>query len=128
MLEVSQTEGIAWSDSLTGYISSEEIFSIITITPKIFSFDFSSFLNNAISNIEEGSPIISLFPNPVSDFIYIPFHVKEFVITNDKGEIVFNGKNNIIKSPFRIDFLSSGNYYLSDATNKQVYRFIKLNY
>lgn len=43
VLTLSQTEGIALRSSNDGYISSEKVVSVITISPKLFRFDLSSF-------------------------------------------------------------------------------------
>ena len=71
MLNLSQTEGLALKDSTSGFISSEKIVSVITIDPKLFSFDFSSFFTNAAGIDELEIDKLDFYPNPTMDYILI---------------------------------------------------------
>jgi hypothetical protein len=71
MLNLSQTEGIAFNDSVTGFISSEKISSVISIDAKLFSFDFGTFFSNQalLNEVEQKRALIC--PNPVDDYFVI---------------------------------------------------------
>ncbi|MDG1841494.1 MAG: T9SS type A sorting domain-containing protein [Crocinitomicaceae bacterium] len=127
MLEVSQTEGITWIDSLTGFISSEEISSIITIAPKLFSFDFSSYLTNSLSQTDLLSNSYRVFPNPVCENLIIPKDMKRYSILNHTGKVIIENINDMSNPTIDVKFLQPGNYFLKDHLNNQVYKFVKLN-
>lgn len=97
MLTLSQTEGITWKNQFSGFISSEKITSsFITIQPKLFEFDFTTyFVNNTLGINSINSSKYSIFPNPTNDILYILFD-EEYVnsdykifIENSLGQIVF---------------------------------------
>lgn len=91
MLSLSQTEGIAFFDSVSGFITAEQISSVITIDPKLFSFDFSSFWNNVSSSDEMSPDIIIAFPNPVDDLILFPQTVQgPLRLLDVQGKIIMN--------------------------------------
>lgn len=71
MLSLGQTEGIAWQDSVHAFISSEQIASIITIPPKLFSTDFTTYFNGN-AGLNETTQSVTVHPNPGNGFIYIP--------------------------------------------------------
>ena len=127
MLEVSQTEGITWVDSLTGFIASEEISSIITIAPKLFSFNFSSFLTNSISQTDFLSNSYKVFPNPVSEYLTTPNIIKRYSIINHYGKVITENINYMSNPFIDVKFLNPGTYFLKDLLNNQVYKFVKLN-
>ena len=52
MLSLGQTEGIALKGNASGFVSSEEISSVITIPPKLLKFDFSEYFNGEALNID----------------------------------------------------------------------------
>ncbi len=72
MLNLSQTEGIAFSDSVSGFISSEKISSVISIDAKLFSFDFSTFFSNQALLNEAEQKWALICPNPVDEYFIIP--------------------------------------------------------
>ncbi len=90
MLTVSQTEGITFQSSTSGFISAEKITSsIITIPPKLFAFNFSSYFENpqsAINSIEYGNQ--ELFPNPSNQQIKLPWTYKNIIVFDEKGSEV----------------------------------------
>jgi len=49
ILNVSQTEGITLKSAYKGYISAEKITAAITIPPKLFEFDFTTFFQSTAS-------------------------------------------------------------------------------
>jgi len=126
MLEVSQTEGIAWLDSLTGFISSEEISSVITIAPKLFSFDFSSYLTNSLTETDVLSNSYRVFPNPVCEYLIMPKNIKRYRILNHFGKVIIENINYMSNPIVDVKFLQPGNYFLKDLLNNQVYKFVKL--
>ena len=128
MLEVSQTEGISWSDSLTGYISAEEIVSVITISPKLFSFDFSTYLSNSLSKTDDLEESYWLAPNPVIDYMILPEDIKTFSIMNQSGKVIIERIDYITNNLIDLKFLKAGKYFLKDLKNNRVYKFIKLDY
>jgi hypothetical protein len=73
MLTLSQTEGIALKDSVSGFISAEQITSVITIPPKLFSFDFTNFFsgNSGINALVMDSDL-TIYPNPSAHIIRVP--------------------------------------------------------
>lgn len=75
VLTVSQTESIALSSSHQGFVSAEKVVSVITIAPKLFSFDFNQYFTYAAS-----PEIIS---NPPYSIIYHPaIHAHEVKINS----------------------------------------------
>ena len=128
MLEVSQTEGIAWSDSLTGYISAEEIVSVITIAPKLFSFDFSTYLSNSLSETDELEESYWLSPNPVIESLLLPEDVKAYSIVSQSGQVIVERIDYITNNLIDVKFLKAGKYFLKDLNNNRVYKFVKLDY
>lgn len=97
MLTLSQTEGITWKNQFSGFISSEKITSsFITIQPKLFEFDFTTyFVNDTLSLNSINSSKYSIFPNPTKDNLNILFDEVylnsdcKILIENSLGQIVF---------------------------------------
>jgi len=97
MLTLSQTEGITWKNQYSGFISSEKITSsFITIQPKLFEFDFTTyFVNDTLGLNSINSSKYSIFPNPTNDNLNILFDEAyvnsdyKIFIENSLGQIVF---------------------------------------
>lgn len=97
MLTLSQTEGITWKNQYSGFISSEKIISsFITIQPKLFEFDFTTyFVNDTLGLNSINSSKYSIFPNPTNDNLNILFDKAnvnsdyKIFIENSLGQIVF---------------------------------------
>lgn len=72
MFTLGQTEGIALYNSTNGYVSSEQISSVITIPPKLFKFDFSEYLGQEVLGFDHTmqQPVL-IYPNPGLSFITI---------------------------------------------------------
>lgn len=70
---------------------------------------------------------LSIYPNPVSDFIYLNYskNVKGYIITDSSGRIIM--KDSLTKDFINVQSLSSGNYILQILTSKNVenFKFIK---
>lgn len=123
MLTLSQTEGITWKNQFSGFISSEKITSsFLTIQPKLFEFDFTTyFVNDTLVINSNNSSKYSIFPNPTIDILNILFE-EEYVnsdyrifIENSLGQIVF--ESSISKPTLKIE--------LANKNEKGVY-FIKV--
>jgi hypothetical protein len=72
MFTLGQTEGIALNAGHKGFITSEEINTIITIPPMLFSFDFHDYLiNEQVGLLDDAIDAKSpIYPNPVKDKLY----------------------------------------------------------
>lgn len=88
VLTVGQTEGITLKTSNKGYISSEKISSLITIAPKLFQFDFTSFFEStaSVNSLEPMVPF-QLIPHLEEGYnevhITMPYH--QCVLTDIQG-------------------------------------------
>ena len=72
MFTLGQTEGIALYNGTNGYVSSEQISSVITIPPKLFKFDFSQYLEPELLDISSVDSLTTLvYPNPGHAYITI---------------------------------------------------------
>ncbi len=72
MFTLGQTEGIALYNGTNGYVSSEQISSVITIPPKLFKFDFSQYLEPELLDISlvDSFPTL-VYPNPGHSYVTI---------------------------------------------------------
>ncbi len=124
MFTVGQTEGLCLQNESRGFMSSEQISSVITIDPKLFKFDFSQFLSDeplstafSISNSE-----LYLYPNPVNDEIKIDGLQGEYRIYSAlSNKLVQQGLVNGKK--IDVSGLNSGAYLLH--CNTDTLKFIK---
>ena len=93
MLAVGQTEGISLSSSSRGYISSEQISSIITIEPKLFSFEFELFFSESTLGINSEKQTLGYWisPNPVSETLNLNGQIGAYVIYTQFGLKVQSG-------------------------------------
>jgi hypothetical protein len=97
MLTLSQTEGIAWKNQFSGFISSEQITSsFLTIQPKLFEFDFNSYLeNDTLGLLAFNDPKILIYPNPTNSKVNSEFESNflssgcKVLIDNGLGQNVF---------------------------------------
>ncbi|MFL2664031.1 MAG: hypothetical protein ACJ0F1_03835 [Crocinitomicaceae bacterium] len=74
MLTLGQTEGISLRpSSVKGYVSSEQISSVITIPPKLFTFNFEQFLSSstAAAGNAQDNFLISCYPNPFDSRVFL---------------------------------------------------------
>lgn len=112
MLSLGQTEGIALNGNATGFVSSEEISAVITISPKLLKFDFSEYFNDeALNIIPKGNKEILIYPNPSTQFIRIekqnePFKIYELATSR----LVLKGL--IRSNQIDVTSLSAGHFYL----------------
>tara|TARA_Y100000991_G_scaffold72126_1_gene54179 strand:+ start:7611 stop:8834 length:1224 start_codon:yes stop_codon:yes gene_type:complete len=95
MLTLGQTEGISLrASSAQGYVSSEQISSVITIPPKLFSFDFEEFLSSSTMNSQEtqGHVSIQCYPNPFQSRVFIRNYKGGFQLYAAlSGKLVYEG-------------------------------------
>ena len=123
MFTLGQTEGIALYNSTNGYVSSEQISSVITIPPKLFNFDFSEYLEPESLGIDMVNSLQSLvYPNPGHS--YITIHGKKGIYSiyeYPSMRFVSSGKN----ESNRIDLsgLNVGTYLIE--IDSVIYKFKK---
>ena len=95
MLTLGQTEGICLRpSSFRGYLSSEQISSLITIPPKLFAFNFEQFLSNSTVAVGESQGQIKVYcyPNPFQSKVFISNYKGEFQLYSAlKGKLLCEG-------------------------------------
>ena len=95
MLTLGQTEGISLRPaSAKGYVSSEQISSLITIPPKLFTFNFEQFLSNSTvaSGHIQDNPLISCYPNPCQSKVFLRNYEGDFQLYSAlNGKLVKKG-------------------------------------
>jgi hypothetical protein len=129
MLTLSQTEGISWKDDTSGFISSEKITSsIITIPPKLFRFDFTTFLENPNLNITETEKFeFEVFPNPSHDLLNLSWKFTELEILNMDGSLAatisFTKESDCIVLS-RLPLKKGNYYYIQDVRQKKSVKFL----
>ena len=94
MFNLSQTEGITLIDSTQGYISSEQISSVITIPAKLFQFNFQNYFsqNGANTPIIEKEITTLFYPNPVNDKLYFSKKVDRIKFFSLDGKVIIDLK------------------------------------
>lgn len=123
MFTLGQTEGIALTGNSTGFVSSEQISSIITIPPKLLRLDFSDYIHNEVlSNAFREKNDFVVYPNPCHQFINIEANGERFRIYNiETSKLVLNGTVRLHQVD--ISSLDPGNYFLKVGKTKM--KFIK---
>jgi len=129
MLTVSQTEGITFNNSTNGFISSEKISSsIITILPKLFSFNFQSYFENSQSLIQskEEEPAL-VFPNPSNHELTLPWSFKNLIFLDLSGNKI--GQLKSVEPKRTIDLLAlplmkSNTYYIRNEDTQKAVKFL----
>ena len=129
MLTVSQTEGITFNNSTNGFISSEKITSsIITIPPKLFSFNFSGYFENSQSLIDPLEiQTIELHPNPANQQITLPWKYKNLVFLDNKGAEIVRIKSSNETQTLDLNSLPlvpSSLYFIRNEDTKKTVKFI----
>ena len=123
MFTLGQTEGIALYNGTNGYVSSEQISSVITIPPKLFKFDFSQYLEPELLDIILVDSLPTLvYPNPGHS--YVTIHGKKgtySIYEYPSMRCVSSGKN----ESTRIDIsgLNVGTYLIE--IDSVIYKFKK---
>ena len=123
MFTLGQTEGIALYNSTNGYVSSEQISSVITIQPKLFNFDFSEYLEPESLGIDMVNSFQSLvYPNPGHS--YLTIHGKKgtySIYEYPSMRFVSSGKNE--SNRIDISGLNVGTYLIE--IDSVIYKFKK---
>jgi len=129
MLTVSQTEGITFNNSTNGFISSEKISSsIITIPPKLFSFNFQSYFENSQSSIQhkEEEPVL-VFPNPSNHELTLPWSFKNLIFLDLAGNKIAQLKTAEYKQTIdllTLPFEQSNTYYIRNEDTQKTVKFL----
>ncbi len=123
MFTLGQTEGIALYNGTNGYVSSEQISSVITIPPKLFNFDFSEYLEPESLGIDMVNSFQSLvYPNPGHS--YLTIHGKKgtySIYEYPSMRFVSSGKNE--SNRIDISGLNVGTYLIE--IDSVIYKFKK---
>lgn len=125
MFTLGQTEGIALMNGNDGFVSGEQISSVVTIPPKLSSFDFSEYFYSGTMHISESSTDqLGPYPNPGYDQIVVSEKSGLFEIYNASTlKLVLIGKINSNK--IDVSLLEAGVYLLK--TSNSTSRFLKVN-
>ena len=123
MFTLGQTEGITLYNGTNGYVSSEQISSVITIPPKLFNFDFSPYLEQETLGIDHvrQQPVL-VYPNPSHS--YITIHGKKgtySIYEYPSMRFVSSGKNE--SNRIDISGLNVGTYLIE--IESVIYKFKK---
>ena len=123
MFTLGQTEGIALYNGTNGYVSSEQISSVITIPPKLFKFDFSQYLEPELLDIILVDSLPTLvYPNPGHS--YVTIHGKKgtySIYEYPSMRCVSSGKNE--SNRIDISGLNAGTYLID--LEGVIYKFKK---
>ena len=130
MLTLSQTEGITWKDQYMGYISSEKISSsFITVQPKLFEFDFTTFFENpSTGNYFINDTDFLIYPNPTNKLLNVEIDVSKvnfkysLIVDNFLGQTIYQSPIENSKLTFGIGN-EKGLYFLRiiDLNEKTIY-------
>ena len=124
MLNVSQTEGIAFENATSGFISAEKITSsLLTVQPKLFHFDFTNYFENTTTSLQNNTNIaLSVYPNPAQEFIQInlpdDFQSFSMRIKDNLNRVVFEVMPAFNQEKIAIGFLKSGCYFVEINSNQ----------
>ena len=113
MFIVGQTEGICMINATNGYISSEQISSIITIDPKLLKFDFAQYITNNTASLLEiySEPELYVYPNPAAEKLKLEGHGECYWIYSFSSKsLVINGF--LLENEIDISGLKPGMYLL----------------
>jgi hypothetical protein len=125
MLTVSQTEGITFADASSGYISAEKIAtSILTVSPKLFHFDFTPYFENPISSIVNISDFeVKIYPNPATEYFQFSFSENmqqfDFQIKDYLNRVIIDQKSALNQDKFDSSHLQSGVYFVELVFNQK---------
>ena len=123
MFTLGQTEGVALMNGHEGFVSGEQISSIITIDPKLSSFDFTQYFSSEMMNLAENDLFLP-YPNPVENTIFILEKPSYFEIYNASTmKLVLKGE--IASNKIDVSVLKGGKYILK--TSNFNHQFFKIN-
>jgi hypothetical protein len=126
MFNVSQTEGIALENAASGFISAERITSsLLTVSPKLFHFDFTSYFENPTSSVQNNSELVlSVYPNPAQEFIqiFLPNDIQQFSmrIKDKLNRVIIEKKLALTKEKINIEQLKPGTYLVEVISNQKI--------
>jgi hypothetical protein len=124
MLNVSQTEGITFESPSSGFISAEKITSsLLTVSPKLFHFDFTSYFENF--NLDQmilQSNEIRIYPNPVTESINLTdwSNMQGVEIIDCANQLVLKLIGEEITKQIDISHLLQGSYFVKITKNDEV--------
>lgn len=121
MLSVGQTEGLTMNSPYSGFISSEQISSIITIPPKLFAFDFQLFFSPTLGLTSFSTNATLLSPNPVYQTLKVSQFSGAYQIHTYNGVLLRSGFS--LDGFIDVQHLTAGQYFLK--LQKTSYLFIK---
>ena len=123
MFTLGQTEGVALRNGQEGFVSGEQISSVITIEPKLSSFDFTQYFSSGTMNVAD-KDLFEPYPNPVENTIFILEKPSSFEIYNSSTmKLVLKGET--ASNKIDVSVLKGGTYILK-ISNKN-HRFFKIN-
>ena len=123
VFSLGQTEGVALRNGQEGFVSGEQISSVITIDPKLSSFDFTQYFSTGTMNVVEND-LFEPYPNPVENTIFILEKSSSFEIYNASTmKLVLKGE--IASNKIDVSVLKEGVYILK--TSRFNHRFFKIN-
>lgn len=116
MLNVGQTEGLAMENSTKGYISSEQISSIVTIPPKLLKFDFNQYLTNGslLFNEIDSNSAFNVYPNPVHGKLKLKEHGGSYWIYSFSSK-TFVDTGNVRDNQVDVSRLKPGVYLIKSG-------------
>ena len=126
MLNVSQTEGITFESPSSGFISAEKITSsLLTVQPKLFHFDFTSFFENPTTSVQNNYELaLSVYPNPAQEFIQIclPNDLQQFSmrIKDKLNRVIIEKKSVLTREKINIEQLKPGTYLVEVISNQNI--------
>ena len=124
MFTLAQTEGIALKNGTSGFVSSEQISSVITIPAKLLRFDFSNYLEEELLQIHDQKGIeLKISPNPAEQKIRLEnFSGNYFVYEVASLKCVLQGTSG--SKEIDVSSLRPGVYFIKSADS--IVKFIKV--
>lgn len=121
-IEHGQTEGIIFSDLLSGYVSSERFVlgQFINVAPRLMSFSIEDYF----TGIQEPQEVsMKLWPNPVNDVLSFDYPLMlRYIIIDSEGKICDEG---LSSGQISVGELSAGSYLIQFPEVGAVGRFSK---
>ena len=109
---------------MSGYVSSEQISSVITIPPKLFVFNFEEFVSNStvISQEAQDEAYIYCYPNPFHSRVYIRNYKGRLDLYDALGgSLIYQG--DYLNQGVDFSGISSGVYFLK--AGHSIFKMIK---
>jgi hypothetical protein len=125
MLTLSQTEGITFESSTSGYISAEKITSsLLTVSPKLFYFDFLAYFENPTSDLmEKKDSDLRIYPNPAQESFKITLsensHQCDIRILDYSNRVVLEQQAVNKQEEINVGLIQPGTYLLEILHNQK---------